>query len=345
LTIANLNPVSVGFKKSIPQALMYGAGTAGAREAGGQDATALETGIAGSIPLAGGFTNYLSNSIGKGAVNVAPQILHSTVVPKSGVMRGANPPDFRIALEERMVPKGATVASEISGLEKNLEEKVSKLVKERAEIPAWKDSKVNMINGVFLNAETNADLLARDFSEANKIKRAIKSLREEYKAKWKKGWASVEDAMNERSKLNASSKVFSTDDANLSAEKKAKAIIASEIGAYVKNIAPEVTEATSRMAPYMALVNPVQNAESLTRGKTVVPLGMTQAIMSGALAGGPVGALVGLGVHQLVKTPYGAQRVFDIGEVLQRDSPMIRAALIASAEKTNQTARNKLYGK
>lgn len=339
LALLNLNPAQLGMKEAIKQGAVYGAGTGLAQYRGGESIDPLSVGLSAVAPSVIGAGGALVSKMGKTAEAVAPNVLHSVVVPKSGVMKGANPPDFEVALKENLVPQRGTVAEQISGLESNIKGKVKGIAEERANLPEWKGEYVSVIDDVFNNAENKLNDLGLDVSETRSVRNAIKKLREEYADEWKMSWKNVEEAMKERTKLNASSKVFSTDDANMSAVKKAKALIASEIGSEVSKIAPDVMQKTGQMAPYMGMLRPVENAADLTRGKVAIPLGMTQAMIAGGTVGGIPGAIAGYGASKLMKSPGGAQSLYNLGRYAQKESPLSTLALKGASE---QMAKRKI---
>jgi hypothetical protein len=333
LALMNLNPAQLGAKEAIKQGAVYGAGTGLARYQGGQGVNPLELGLSALAPSAIGAGGSLVSKVGKTAEAVAPNVLHSVVVPKSGMMKGANPPDFEVALREGLVPTKGTTADQILGLESNIKSKVKGIAEERSALPEWKREYVSVIDDVFGNAENKLNDLGLDVSETRAVRSAIKRLNEEYADEWKMSWRTVEEAMKERTKLNASSKVFSTDDANMSAVKKAKALIAGEIGQEVGKLAPDVMQKTGQMAPYMGMLRPVENAGDLTRGKVAIPLGMSQAIIAGGTVGGIPGAIAGYGASKLMKSPGGAQTLHNLGRYAQKESPLSTLALKGASEQ------------
>jgi len=334
LNLIGMNPASMGARQALKYGAISGAGTTAARIAGGDRPSFIESGLSAASPMAIYGAGRAIKKAGETAQAIAPSVLQSVVVPKSGVMKGANPPDFDWALSQGdIVPRRGTIPEQISGMESNIEKKLGTISKERSNIPEWKNRKVNVIDGVFNNALDAISAL--DVSEARAVKKAIIDLRAEYRDEWGRSWKSVEDAMKERSRLSASSRVFSTDPETMSAKKKAKAIIAQQIGKYVENIAPEVIQKTKDMAPLMALLHPVENASDLTRGKVVIPLGSTQAMIAGGTIGGIPGAAAGYGMSKLLKTPAGAQALYDVGRRAQIDRPVIGATGRVAGQKAS----------
>lgn len=326
---------------------MWGNTVGQTRGKGRSELDPVETGVNtlfSGLPVIGGPA---ANAIGRVAKSVAPNILHSTVVPKSGMMKGANPADFEFALKQGdLIPSSGNLPEQISGFERNVQGRVANLSAERAAMPEWETGKVNLINGVFVNAKENPQIARMELDEQEAVLSAIDNLRALYADKWGAKWESVKDIMNERTALSRASKIFVQDPQSLTATKKAKAIIAQEMGKYVKNIAPEVMDKTREMAPFMSLTKPLENAESLTRGKSLLPLGLTQSFIAGATVGGLPGGLAGMGAYSLAKSPSGAQRVYNIGRSLQSDYPGLSSLSMTAANQAPNIdfLMNKIFG-
>ena len=338
------NPMANTFGNAVKQGAVYGASNALARFAGGDEVNPVETGLAAAGPLAIGALPRMGANAGAEMVKMAPNILHSSVVPKSGMMKGANPPDFEFALQqEGLIPMGGTMGNQIEGMERGIENNVKRISGEREAIPAWsKGTPINIINGVFKNAEQaiNNERMTVPLKKA--VRTELAKLRNDYAEEWGSNWKSVGDAMDERSKLGSESKAFVTDAENVTAKKKAQELLAREIGNYVENVSPEVMAKTREMAPWMSLKNPVENAADNTRSKTLIPLGYTQAAIAGGMAAGPIGMGAGLLAANLSKTPAGAKRIYDLGRFMAEENPETLSPIINGGSRLLQ---NQVEGK